>query len=87
MADAVKITVIATGFQPENAPIPERKAAAVPALASPPQPQPVAAEEPEQVSEPQPEPEPVIARERDDSAFDPEDLEVPAYLRQRRLLN
>jgi cell division protein FtsZ len=26
MADAVKITVIATGFQPENAPMPDRKA-------------------------------------------------------------
>ena len=25
MADAVKITVIATGFQPENAPVPERR--------------------------------------------------------------
>src|SRR5580658_950276 len=28
LADAVKITVIATGFQPENSPVPERKAAA-----------------------------------------------------------
>ena len=32
LADAVKITVIATGFQPENAPVPERRGSVIPVI-------------------------------------------------------
>src|SRR6202034_1218620 len=75
MADAVKITVIATGFQPHSlAVIEEARAALAPQLV--PEPASVAAA-PE--SAPEAEPEPTV--------FDPEDLDTPAYLRQGRLLN
>jgi cell division protein FtsZ len=80
MEDAVKITVIATGFPMENAPAtrqPARARAAADENAS-------AAEEPEVSPEPaesEPEPEAVPAH------FDANDLEVPAYLRQGKLLN
>lgn len=74
MADAVKITVIATGFQPENQPVPSR--------------QPFLARIPETQPEPEPlpplEPQPVLVAEE---AYDPDDLDTPAYLRQGRLLN
>jgi len=75
LADAVKITVIATGFQPQHppavdpAPKPPVETAAQPFWTEP-----VAAAPPE----PEPEPEPLV---------DPEDLDTPAYLRQGRLLN
>src|SRR6266403_3602040 len=57
MADAVKITVIATGFQPENAPIAERPRWADPRsmAAEPPR-----AAEPVREPEPEIEPEPVV---------------------------
>src|SRR5437867_1732788 len=57
MADAVKITVIATGFQPENAPIAERPRWADPRsmTAEPPR-----ATEPVREPEPEIEPEPVV---------------------------
>jgi cell division protein FtsZ len=80
MEDAVKITVIATGFPMENAPAsrqPARARKAADENAS-------AAEEPEVSPEPaesEPEPEAVPAH------FDANDLEVPAYLRQGKLLN
>jgi cell division protein FtsZ len=73
MADAVKVTVIATGFQPQYAPVaeaPQRFMAPAPE----PLPEPVAV-----ASGSEPEPEP--------GTFDPEDLDTPAYLRQGRLLN
>jgi len=81
MADAVKITVIATGFQPQYAPAAEEPPKAPvetaaqpfwtePAAAAPPEPAPDAAVN----GEPEP-------------PFDPEDVETPAYLRQGRLLN
>jgi cell division protein FtsZ len=66
MGDSVKITVIATGFQPEREPVPEPRSAtrAVPVVrVKTPEPEkppvPVAAAPP--VPQPDPEPEPVIA--------------------------
>jgi cell division protein FtsZ len=91
MADAVKITVIATGFQPENAPIADRHRATQvvrvqPRLPepAPPPPPPLPVIEPEPELEPEPilagEPEPVLE-------LDMDDLDTPAYLRQGQLLN
>ena len=96
MADAVKITVIATGFQPENAPVAERQAMAEPRIVAP---EPPRAAETVREPQPEPEPEPVIAAEEPSQdfepaagaasamAFDPDDLDTPAYLRQGKLLN
>jgi cell division protein FtsZ len=83
MADAVKITVIATGFQPENAPIAERR---TPVEV---QPQIRLPEPPPPILEPEPIIEPLLAAEPEAVAMelDLDDLEVPAYLRQNRLLN
>jgi cell division protein FtsZ len=89
MADTVKITVIATGFQPENAPIADRRRASdiriQPRLPEPPPP-------PPPVIEPvlEPEPQPFLAGEPEPSLeldLDLDDLDTPAYLRQNRLLN
>ena len=80
MADAVKITVIATGFQPENAPVAQRKASEVAELPRVP--------EPEVFAQPAPEPEPApVSVAPEPVAFDPDDLETPAFLRQGRLIN
>ena len=91
LADAVKITVIATGFQPENSPLPERpstvaKAAVVPVIkvTRPVEPEPVFDAEPVPMAPP--EPEPVLMAETD-PVIDMDDLDTPAYLRQGRLLN
>ncbi len=78
MADAVKITVIATGFQPENAPLAERQAEVrvqtrVPQPPPPPPP-------------PQEPPPAQFARTEDLFPGD-DDLDRPAYLRQGGLLN
>ncbi len=75
MEDAVKITVIATGFRPENAPVVVRRGVIEHKgqLAAPPEPAPA------EVLDIEPEPEP--------APFDPEDLDTPAYLRQGKLLN
>jgi cell division protein FtsZ len=90
MADAVKITVIATGFQPENAPLPERPAAKtlvpVVKVVRPPDPEPVFEMEPLPVSEPERAPAPELMAEAD-PVLDIDDLDTPAYLRQGRLLN
>jgi hypothetical protein len=87
MADAVKITVIATGFQPEHAPVADRRSQPeIWIQARPPQPAPVIAPEPVPVVEPEPEPEPELMADAEPLA-DPDDLETPAYLRQGRLLN
>jgi cell division protein FtsZ len=75
MADAVKITVIATGFQPQYAPVAEQ----------PPAPQMIWSE-PLAAAPPEPEPEAAVNGEPE-PPFDPEDLDTPAYLRQGRLLN
>jgi cell division protein FtsZ len=87
MEDAVKITVIATGFRPDNAPPVQvrstagleaqprvREAPAAPASA-PAAPEP----EPGYASEPEPSELPPV--------FDPDDIETPAFLRQGKLLN
>ncbi|HKE22270.1 MAG TPA: cell division protein FtsZ [Bryobacteraceae bacterium] len=100
MADAVKVTVIATGFQPENAPLPfavsdRRTIAVTPVIRvqAPPEPPPAPyiEPEPEPVAiepEPEPEPEPALIAEVDPSMeIDMDDLDTPAYLRQGRLLN
>jgi cell division protein FtsZ len=91
LADAVKITVIATGFQPENSPAPERKTMPEP-RPQPRLPEPVAAPAPppappapaivERRAEPEPE-----AIEEADPMLDLDDVETPAYLRQGRLVN
>jgi cell division protein FtsZ len=93
LGDAVKITVIATGFQPENSPLPERRGSATPVIRvqqRPPDPEPLAnhsyvaasrAPEPPPppiASPPPPEPEPIL---------DLDDIDTPAYLRQGTLLN
>jgi cell division protein FtsZ len=82
MGESVKVTVIATGFQPENAPLAHRRNSWLetePVIVRQPDPEPVE-RQPEPVAA---EAEPVEA----EAAFDPDDLEVPAYLRQGRLLN
>ena len=75
--DAVKITVIATGFQPHYLPAVETPAPAPPVFT----PEPVI-----EVAPPEPTPAQMVNGEPE-PAFDPEDLDTPAYLRQGRLLN
>jgi cell division protein FtsZ len=91
MADAVKITVIATGFQPENAPVADRRSAPeIRIQARLPQPAPAPVPEPVPVvvvgPEPEPEPEPMVITEAE-PMVDSDDIETPAYMRQGRLLN
>jgi cell division protein FtsZ len=85
MGDAVKVTVIATGFQPEPAPANDWRAEFDARIAVPaPAPEaivPVAAAPPAE-----PEPEPMLIAESD-PVLDLDDLDTPAYLRQGRLLN
>ncbi|MFZ0935508.1 MAG: cell division protein FtsZ [Bryobacteraceae bacterium] len=92
LADAVKITVIATGFQPEQAATAERRSAAVTKVRS-------LGAEPESFlapAAPLPEPPMPVAVPVDETAMvaddgsmelDLDDLDTPAYLRQGRLLN
>jgi cell division protein FtsZ len=98
LGDAVKITVIATGFQPENAPMAKRQQIVVesrPAMAPPaPPPQPIEEPEPEYVEYAAAEPPPVAhaapARPLpppQPNGFDTDDLDTPAYMRQGKLLN
>lgn len=94
MGDAVKITVIATGFQPEIQPVVERRAGSVTPVirlnVPLPEPAPVAALEPAPVAAFEPEPEPALEPEPEVEAepmLDLNDLDTPAYLRQGRLLN
>ena len=96
MEDAVKVTVIATGFQPKGAPVAERRRApevvAPPPPPPPPAPVPMLEAEPEPVEEPISEPEPEIEPEpafiaEAEPLLDLDDLDTPAYLRQSRLLN
>jgi cell division protein FtsZ len=89
LADAVKITVIATGFQPENAPIAERRL--MPEVRHQPRlPEPVMAPPippaPAMIVQTEPEPEPEMIADAE-PLLDFEDVETPAYLRQGRLLN
>jgi cell division protein FtsZ len=89
MADAVKITVIATGFQPATAAVAERRGSVTPvAIVQPrvPEPEPAIGHAP--VREPQAQPEPMPMAEADPMLeLDMDDLDTPAYLRQGRLLN
>jgi cell division protein FtsZ len=95
MQDAVKITVIATGFQPENAPVAERPMVMEPRIVAPEAArtfEPMREPEPERatvVDEPVEQFEPAAAAAAAGSAmaFDPDDLDTPAYLRQGKLLN
>jgi cell division protein FtsZ len=100
LGDAVKITVIATGFQPENAPVAERPSAKEPRIVVP-----MVAAEParpvEAVYEAPPEPEPMVEEPPEPlqpaaaaaaagagaMAYDPDDLDTPAYLRRGKLVN
>ena len=98
MGDSVKITVIATGFQPESIrnaerQAAERKAAAERAAAMPivnPEPRiPEPLPEPEPVVEPgpmaaaEPEPAPAMIADEAEPMLDLDDLDTPAYLRQQ----
>jgi hypothetical protein len=89
MDDAVKITVIATGFQPENEPRVERHDMRHEVRQDTPPP----VIQPRELyvapaPEPEPEPEPMANDEEIASAvFDQDDLDTPAYLRQGKLLN
>jgi cell division protein FtsZ len=88
MQDAVKITVIATGFTPEAAPQFERRIA--PDVRKPTRPDPVSERIPERepaALKTQPEPTPVPQAEPEPPALDLDDIDTPAYLRQGRLLN
>jgi cell division protein FtsZ len=82
MADAVKITVIATGFQPPTAFVPELRSHVTPVVRvqAPPEPEPV------QEIAVAPAPEPVLPAEPE-PLIDMDDLDTPAYLRQGHLLN
>ena len=87
MGDAVKVTVIATGFQPEPAPVADTRAAfAASAGVSAPAAEVFvpAAAAPAAAPEPEPQPTPIAESE---PVLDLDDLDTPAYLRQGRLLN
>ena len=99
MGDAVKITVIATGFQPENAPVAKRQHQVV-VESRPPvhewTPAPVSAEAPEPeyvesepvaAAPPAPQPAGRPLPPQQTNGFDADDLDTPAYLRQGKLLN
>jgi cell division protein FtsZ len=103
LGDAVKITVIATGFQPENSPavkrhliVSESRPPVVEASAEAPEPEPVeyAAPEPHEISPPQVAPSPAAQRSASrpvqppqPNTFDADDLDTPAYMRQGKMLN
>jgi cell division protein FtsZ len=97
MGDAVKVTVIATGFQPEHLPVvPERRGSVVPVIRvqpeprmrlPEPEPEPEPIFIPEPVPMPEPAPEPAMMAAEPEPLMDLDDLDTPAYLRQGRLLN
>ena len=87
MGDAVKITVIATGFQPEDAPWRSADRRPIDILAETQLPR---CRTGRSGARAEPEPEPVIAAEPEEEpepVYDPEDLDTPAFLRQGRLIN
>jgi cell division protein FtsZ len=85
--DSVKVTVIATGFQPESAPVvPSRIGDLRAALRGDEDGRPAPVPAPPAAPEPEPAPEPVIAAE-EEPALNLDDLDTPAYLRQGRLLH
>ena len=85
MQDTVKVTVIATGFQPDAAPAQERRLVTpvikVQELIPEPEPEPVVEPAP-----PEPERQPSLIADAEPQ-IDLDDLDTPAYLRQGRLLN
>jgi cell division protein FtsZ len=86
MGDAVKVTVIATGFQRDSLPEFERRSAHFPFnAANTPENTPTSLEReirvPDLFPKPVMDPEPVVAVVQDE----PEDVEVPAILRKRRV--
>jgi len=96
LGDAVKITVIATGFQPENSPAPKRPQVVVETRPQPVEAMPERIEIPElEHVEPEPAPPapvapPPVGRPLPPpqaNGFDTDDLDTPAYLRQGKLLN
>jgi len=95
LEDAVKITVIATGFQPENEPKPKQRTQVVvesrPQVAvvePPPPPPPLEIPEPEYVEPPPPAAPPGRPLPpKQANGYDADDLDTPAYLRQGKLLN
>jgi cell division protein FtsZ len=96
MGDQVKVTVIATGFQPENVPLFERRQSPTPVIRLtpeavlpplPPREPELPAYIPEPIAEPEPEPEAVMVAAEAEPMLDLDDLDTPAYLRQGRLLN
>jgi cell division protein FtsZ len=89
MGDAVKITVIATGFQPQSAQtVVETRGPVIPVVRvqPPPEPEPVHEEYAAAPAEPEPLPPPPPAVEAE-PILDLDDLDTPAYLRQGTLLN
>ena len=91
MADAVKITVIATGFQPENLPqLARRITVNTEVIPEPPPPAPAPVLEPVLTSGSlfremaAPPPPPPVMQEPEPAAVD--DIEVPAFLRRERRL-
>ena len=84
MGDSVKITVIATGFQPQSAQPVEVRGPVVPVVRvqAPPEPEPV--HEEYAAAPVEPEPAPPVAAE---PLLDIDDIDTPAYLRQGTLLN
>jgi cell division protein FtsZ len=86
MGDAVKVTVIATGFQPEGMPVPARQVIESRLPLRRPEPAPMP--ELPMIEPPAPLPEaeaaPVMEAE---PVYDPDDLDTPAYLRQGRMIN
>jgi cell division protein FtsZ len=102
MGDNVKVTVIATGFQPENSPAPARRprnavepriVGGVPSVSFEDMPPVVEREMRAEPATPEMRgPEAEYETERAmampaQASFDPEDLDVPAFLRQGKLLN
>jgi len=100
MGDAVKVTVIATGFQPDTLPSFDRRPSPTPVIRM--QTEPVFVREREREPEPGPvfvseptaaereaesEPEPVLVAVEAEPMLDLDDLDTPAYLRHGRLLN
>ena len=83
MGDAVKVTVIATGFRIEEPVIPMPVAVPAPVVMPAPPPPPPARVEAAPVIETYQAPEVEI----EDAPFDPEDLDTPAYLRQGKLVH
>ncbi|MEO8368152.1 MAG: cell division protein FtsZ [Candidatus Solibacter sp.] len=87
LGDRVKITVIATGFQPENSPLPERRGVVTPVIKVQHPREPEPHDMPYVAASPapaEPPPAPVVEAE---PVLDMDDLDTPAYLRQGRLLN